>query len=580
MNKMKQMTQNNFNKSRNNPLILKNNFNVSNISDVNDLTLNHNYKKFDIRQLDMHLDSKMFDLIAKMNNEKMYETAKSQFDEDKKILLSQTSKKLYRSNSDYFLNNHLNINNFQAQLNKLYTYDAADNLLIHSFFDKIKTRKRKVFRLKQNHYIDILYQGSSSPKKNKNKPKKEKPKFDFRLLLKSNSDIEAYLKRKQDKLKARNVALKSENDKEDELNKSFDEENKVIKKQEAYRSYRPNDKIIRLFNYKRGRRSIDKQNNLQKADLSIIQEENKYLKSTTKLPNIKDKNNPEISKDYTEKENYNDNKSKTKNNFFSDKSNKKDKADKTLILESVKNSIQMKLFKNNVLKITKLNKDKDKEKSLSKESESKIQSNPTKKTMSRTTTEKFLKDKITTIKFKLNDNERIQYMNRLNKQKFNKVISDFNEKEKKLEKKFMKINKSINNLKTGKKSAKSASRNKSRDKNKKLIESKRIESPKRNRLLMFKEWNEATSLFHFPLINKVIYKNKKNCDNIDKIKSNLKKEYSHKLKRNRKEYTRKIDGKKIMMKLNDRYEIERLREYSEDLREKQRKREKFEIIEL
>ena len=77
MNKMKQMTQNNFNKSRNNPLLLKNNSNVSNISDVNDLTLNHNYKKFDIRQLDMHLDSKMFDLIAKMNNEKMYEMAKS-----------------------------------------------------------------------------------------------------------------------------------------------------------------------------------------------------------------------------------------------------------------------------------------------------------------------------------------------------------------------------------------------------------------------------------------------------------------------------------------------------------------------
>ena len=72
------------------------------------------------------------------------------------------------------------------------------------------------------------------------------------------------------------------------------------------------------------------------------------------------------------------------------------------------------------------------------------------------------------------------------------------------------IIKNINNLKTGKKSAKSASRNKSRDKNKKLIESKRIESPKRIRLLMFKEWNEATSLFHFPLINKVIYKKRKN----------------------------------------------------------------------
>ena len=35
-----------------------------------------------------------------------------------------------------------------------------------------------------------------------------------------------------------------------------------------------------------------------------------------------------------------------------------------------------------------------------------------------------------------------------------------------------------------------------------------------------------------------------------------------------------------MKKINDRLELERLREYSEDLRERQRKREQFEVIEL
>ena len=82
------------------------------------------------------------------------------------------------------------------------------------------------------------------------------------------------------------------------------------------------------------------------------------------------------------------------------------------------------------------------------------------------------------------------------------------------------------------------------------------------------------------MINRVIYKNKKNQDNIDIIKSNLRKEYIDKLKRNRKEYSRKIDGKKIIKKLNDRFEIERLIEYSEDLREKQRKKEQLEYVDI
>jgi hypothetical protein len=176
-------------------------------------------------------------------------------------------------------------------------------------------------------------------------------------------------------------------------------------------------------------------------------------------------------------------------------------------------------------------------------------------------------------------------MNRLNKQKFNKVISEFDEKEKKIEKKYIKINKLINNLKSKNKKSNSPKTDKrrnvlSKDKNRNINETNRIKSPKKAPRLIFKEWNEATSLFHFPLINKVIYKSQEKSDDIDRIKSNLRKEYVDKLKRNRIEFRRGVDGKKIMKKLNDKYELERLIDYAEELKEKQRKKEQFQNIKL
>jgi hypothetical protein len=175
-------------------------------------------------------------------------------------------------------------------------------------------------------------------------------------------------------------------------------------------------------------------------------------------------------------------------------------------------------------------------------------------------------------------------MNRIQKHKFKKVITDFNEKEKKIEKKYSKINKLIINLKNNNKAKDKEINNNQKIQNQKLIDSKN-ENPnsKTSRLKnirMFKEWNEATSLYHFPLINKIIYKSNLNLDGIDKIKSNLKEEYINKLKKNKSEYIRKIDGKRIMQKLNDKFEIEKLKEMAIDLREKQRKREQFEVIEL
>ena len=579
---MKHFSQIYFNKSRNQNNIIRNSkFNgfssVSSFPGMTDSTLNQNYKQYAVKQMNMQLDTKMLGLIAKMNDEKTFETLKSQYDEDKRILLAKTMKNLQHSNSDYSLNNHLNLKNFHTQLNKNYTYDAADNLLILSFFDKIKTRKRKVYKVKENHYIDILYQGSSSPKKSKNIPKKEKPKFDYKILLKSNSDLEAYLKRKEDSLNYKKVSFKVPIDQE-EIKETI-EENKTFQYNTKY------SKILKnKINVHKRRKSLERKIPFidNKAGLSVIAEENKNAKSSTNLPKIKNQSEKNIFEDKNKnkkskiKENnfINDSDSKNDITFSSDKNSKK--KDKTLTVSGKKDSIKIELLKNNIIKITKLSK----EKPLSKEQDKKPQLNITKKEMSKTINTNFLKDKISPLRIRLSDNERIQYMNRLHKQKFNNVISVFNEKEKKIERKYNKINKLITELKTKENKDKSTDKDKSPKKSKKLIDRKNISSPKKTPRLLYKEWNAATGYFHFPLINKVVYKNKKNSDDIDRIKANLRKEYTNKLKRNRMEYTRRIDGKRIMKKLNDRYELERLIEYSNELKEKQRKKDQFEYYEI
>ena len=569
---MKHFTQIYFNKSRNQHNLIRNSrlngfSSVPSFKGVTDSTINENYKQFAMKQMNMQIDTKMLGLIAKMNDGKIFETMKSQFDEDKKILLAKTLKNLSHSNSDYSLNNHLNLKNFHSQLNRNYTYDAADNLLIISFFDRIKNRKRKVYKLKQNHYINILFQGTSSPKKNKKFAQKENTKFDYKLLLKNNSDLDVYLKNKDYNLNIKKVSFKDSFIKEKEvLNKSNEEKNKI-------------EKINRILNnkefMKKRRKSLERDVpfNINKTGLNIINEENKSVKSSTNLPNIKDRNK------IIEKNCNNEKNLKSTNDFSSEK-NKIKPEQKTITISRNKEPIKMKHLKNNIIKKTQVSKEEEKIKSKSKEKESKVQLNEKRKDISKTLNNYFWKNNISPLKIKLSENEKFQCIKKIHKQKFNKIISVFNEKEKKIEKKYTKINKLITDLKNKEKTIKSADREQSPKRDKKLIDQKKVDSPKKTPRLLYKEWNEINGLFHFPLINRVIYKNKKNQDNIDIIKSNLRKEYIVKLKRNRKEYSRKIDGKKIIKKLNDRFEIERLIEYSEDLREKQRKKEQLEYVDI
>ena len=524
------------------PLTSNNNFDefFSSINNNNltDLTLNENYKKFYMNQIMVQLDSKMLALIAKLNEDKIFENLKSQFDEDKKILLDKTSKKLKHSNSEYFIYNRLNLRNFTSKLNNNYAYDAADNLFMHSFFDKIKTRKRRVFKKKRNYYIDVLYQGSSSSKENILKMKRQKPKFDYRLLLKSSSDLEAYFKRRESDLIMKKLNSDNQFSVEDVNKEETNEINKTkncdTNKNEPIEYFKNKTKYKLIKSTKGKNANFNFPNIKIKKKFDFKQCDNIDLVKEDKLIN-----------------------------------NSKEKQNNQMIISDDKNEVKMELSKNSIINITYLNKEKEKEK------EKKISSLP-KKLMSKTTTSRFLKDKgDNTIKFRLNENERIQYMNQLYKHKCKEVLTNFSQEGKNIEQKSKRINKLIINLKN---------ETPQQNKDQKLINAnKDILSPYISQLKnmrLYKVWNAATSLFHFPLINNIIYENNKNLDGIDKIKTNLKEEYLNKLKRNKKGKIKKIDGKIILKTLKDKYIIEKLKDIANNLREKQRKKEQFEVYEL
>ena len=62
---------------------------------------------------------------------------------------------------------------------------------------------------------------------------------------------------------------------------------------------------------------------------------------------------------------------------------------------------------------------------------------------------------------------------------------------------------------------------------------------------------------------------------IDRIKYNLKHEYSEKLKQKKIDRKNSIDGREIINKLNDQYTLEKLFELSEMYKKKRRQEEQY-----
>ena len=605
------------------PFTLKNNYSTINnfsqslqstfsLLDKNKSTsLKSYFKEFYLNQVNIKLDERVYDLISKMDDAKAYNEAKKQYDEAKKLLIKEIMKEKYNDDLKLKNANHLNIKNYIDKINEKYSFDEKDNQLMLSLFDKLKTRKKKVYKFKIKNHLEKLFQGNVALYKKRREnffeeKKKPEKKFDLKLLIKSNADIEEYLKKHK---KKKVMFEQNNNNKNEQKNNDEDESNiikRVEKKKKTYLDKKSNIKDYLNLNMINDRRkSFMGTFNGFKNNSSIHSnnKENKDSKeesSSLNLPNINNDNDQISNSKSISKKSINKVKKSNKSVKGNNNNNIKDKKDSNKSIISKKENIDN------------INDIKDNDNPLAQFS-SKKTLNIKEDRKYHTMKNYFLRDHYpssnSTKNIKQNDisnkldnknynklyikQKKINSRNNLIYGKYQKksfindiaseILSELNDKEKQLSMSTLKISKSLKYFKRTKENFNSIKNNRSGNfnyLNNKLINTNTMISPTKKVGLKFQELNENSSQFHFPIINKLFYKDKKGkCDMIDRIKYYLKQEYYEKLKEKKNNRKKKeINGVEIIHKLNDQFELEKLLEMIEMIKANRRKEQNYEII--
>lgn len=580
-----------------------------------DTSLKSYFKEFYLNQVNIKLDERVYDLISKMDDAKAYNEAKEQYDEAKRLLIKEIMKEKYDDDLKMKNANHLNIKNYIDKINEKYSFDEKDNQLMLSLFDKLKTRKKKVYKFKIKNHLEKLFQGNVALYKKRREnifeeKKKPEKKFDLKLLIKSNADIEEYLK-KHKKKKVMFEQNNINNNKNEQKNNDDDENNifkRVEKKKKTYLNKKSNikDYFNNLNMINDRRKSFMGTFNGFKNNSSIHSnnKENKDSKeesSLLNLPNINNDNNDQISNSKNiSKKSINKSQKSNKNIKSNNNSNIKDKKDsnKTIISkkESINNNNDIKDNDNPLVLFSPKNTliiKKDRKYNTMKNDFLRDyfpSSNSTKNNKQNNINNKLNKKnyyKIYLKQKKLNSRNNLIYGKNQKKSFINdiasEILSELNDKEKQLSMSTLKISKSLKYFKRTKENFNTIKKNRSGNfnfLNNKVINTNSMISPTKKVGLKFQELNENSSQFHFPIINKLFYKDKKGkCDMIDRIKFNLKQEYCEKLKQKKNNRKKKeINGDEIIHKLNDQFELEKLLDMVEMIKENRRKEQNYEII--
>ena len=642
---MKQIFPNNFNNQRRSktPFMIRNGYSTfnnfsknkfefnSSLFDMMDIDKESNftsyYKELFLNQVNIKLDERVYDLISKMDNIKQYNEAKEQYDEAKRLLIKEVINDKFKGNLKNNKNaNRINLKNYTQKINHNYSHDEKDNQLMFSLFDKLKTRKKKVYKFKIKNHLEKLYQGNMAVYKKRQEQifqvkKKPEKKFDMKLLIQSNFDIEEYInKNKKKKVMFDDNKSPKKNDEngdngidigndKDSKNNEF---KRAEKKKRTFLDKKSNIKDyfnnLNLLNNKSGRKSFvgsvvdfnsSNMNSLQKG-----KNDSKYRKrqnSSLNLPNIKDKDIDKLK--------FNSSKSsKTLKRSTKDKNKIKDNLS-TKNLIDIKTSQDFKKNKKNNIQDSnnKLINDINTDNNKNKISNTNIQLNLKVQNIDDNKDIKSKKSNKNNIINSINDNKDIyQKINLTHKKTVktrnkdnirniknnifisdtaNEILSELNDKEKELTKSTTKISKSLRYFKNTSDNFYTMKSNKSSNflykyfkkpfkSNKKILTINTIKKSG----IMFQHINENNSQFHFPIINRLLYKDKKGkIDMIDRIKFNLKNEYIEKLKERKINRKIEINGKNILNKLNDQYHLEKLLEMADFIKEQRRKEDNYEI---
>ena len=549
--------------NKNYPKLNSTSFIFSAIDANKEFDLTSYYKEFFLNQVNIKLDERVYDLISKMDDIKQYNEAKERYDEAKRLLILEVMNDKY---NNYLKNNKnsklVNIKNYIDKVNEKYSFDEKENQLMLSLFDKLKSRKKKVFKFKIKNHLENLFQGNIALYKKRQKnsfeeKKKPRKKFDMKLLIKSNSDIEEYIKNNKKKVIFEENIDKNKN----EFTRTEKKKRTFLDKESKIKEYFTNINI--LNNRRKSFMGSLTGFNTSNFNTLNIQKESSNNKDYTllNLPNINDKN--------------------LYNNSIYNSSLKRDRKNiKKNIIKKSKSTLNLNIIQNKMNPIN--------------ISDDKIIENIKQNKSNKNLIKNNIKTKYNKINFnlkKLNSRSRYKENNKNQKNIYFSdtaidILSELEKNEKKLTKSSSKLNKKLINFKNttgnfkiiveGKGDNYNFKSKNEGNKRSKILNN--IIKPAKKIGLIFKQINENNSQFHFPIINKLFYKDKKwKIDMIDRIKNNLKKEYSEKINDKTVYRNKETIGQEILNKLNDQYEFEKLLDMAHKIRERRRKEANYEM---
>ena len=124
-----------------------------------DTSLNKYYKKYIQKQVHIQHQQKIYDLIEKMDDTKIFNSLKAEYLREKALLQNIHNDKKRENKRVIYTSNYINLNNCKEKLNAIYKLSTQDLNFMASLMHYLGNRPKKIYKAKINKKLEALSQG-------------------------------------------------------------------------------------------------------------------------------------------------------------------------------------------------------------------------------------------------------------------------------------------------------------------------------------------------------------------------------------------------------------------------------------
>ena len=126
---------------------------------LTDTSLNKYYKKYIQKQVHIQHQQKIYDLIEKMDDAKVFNSLKTEYLREKALLQNIHNNIKKENKRVIYASNYINLNNCKEKLNAIYKLSTQDLNFMASLMHYLGNRPKKIYKPKINKKLEALSQG-------------------------------------------------------------------------------------------------------------------------------------------------------------------------------------------------------------------------------------------------------------------------------------------------------------------------------------------------------------------------------------------------------------------------------------